>query len=113
MSRYAQVRTVLLVCAFCTNRAGAQQIIRQADASPAENATVRVAPAIRLAYTGGQHEFHLRGKSTDLVREVLSAFGITAMVAGLDASPDNVGPIRFDTEASSITSVRRFSPVSV
>ncbi len=65
MSRYAQLRTVLLVCVLCTNRAGAQQIIRPADASPAENATVRITPAITLAYTGGQHEFHLRGKSTD------------------------------------------------
>ena len=82
---------LLLLCILSTSGARAQQGSQRETA----NATVRLAPSIQLSYTSGQHEFHLRGRSTDLVRQVLGAFAIIAVSYNLNDERS----LRFDTEA--------------
>jgi type II secretory pathway component GspD/PulD (secretin) len=59
-----------------------------------ENATVEMAPSIQTVPRGGKQVFHLRGPISDVIREVLNAFGVTALVS------DQVGStyIPFETE---------------
>jgi len=59
-----------------------------------ENATVRTAASIQLAYSSGEKSFHLRIPGPELTRQVLGAFGITAIMADNGDEP----MIRFDTD---------------
>jgi general secretion pathway protein D len=106
---------VALICVSLTLRAGGQRTTqsatRPADPESAlplampslaledkgrgtENATVRIATYIQLAYASGEKSFHLRGSSAELTRQVLGAFGIVAIVADRDGEP----AFRFDID---------------
>jgi hypothetical protein len=63
-------------------------------APPADDATATIAPPIELAPLPGRRSFHLKGAEQDLLRQVFSAYGISAV---FDSSISRQ-VIRFDAD---------------
>src|SRR5690242_14341013 len=81
-----------------TNPIVAQHItdVAGVDTGPlkTDELTASIAEAIRLEPTGGRHTFHLRADGMSLLRQVLSAYGISP---SFDSSVTS-RPVRFDVD---------------
>jgi general secretion pathway protein D len=73
------------------------------DARPSntiENATVQMSPPIHSCSSQARQAFHLRGSSAQIIRQVLQAYGITALVSdelGSSSIPFDAGDVDCET----------------